>query len=72
MRYDKRCENCGRFHDGSYGSSRFCSKKCASAYSAKYVSKEGRKKQKEALTNKTNMEKALNVRMENSDNYEKN
>lgn len=22
------CENCGKEHDGSYGSGRFCSKKC--------------------------------------------
>lgn len=29
------CENCGKEHDGSFGSGRFCCKKCASAYSSK-------------------------------------
>lgn len=29
------CENCGEEHDGSFGSGRFCCKKCASAYSSK-------------------------------------
>ena len=26
------CENCGKEHDGSYGSGRFCSKSCCSSY----------------------------------------
>ena len=29
------CEYCGKDHDGSYGSSRFCSKECARSYSTK-------------------------------------
>jgi len=29
------CENCGKEHDGSYGSGRFCSKECARAFSTK-------------------------------------
>ena len=29
------CENCGKEHDGSYGSGRFCSKECAKSYSTK-------------------------------------
>ena len=29
------CENCGKEHDGSYGSGRFCSKKCARSFSTK-------------------------------------
>lgn len=29
------CENCGKEHDGSYGSGRFCSKECAKGYSGK-------------------------------------
>ena len=29
------CENCGREHDGSCGSGRFCSKKCSSQFNAK-------------------------------------
>lgn len=30
-----KCENCGKEHDGSYGSGRFCSKKCRGAFSRK-------------------------------------
>lgn len=29
------CENCGKEHDGSYGSGRFCSKQCRGAFVAK-------------------------------------
>ena len=29
------CENCGKEHDGSYGSGRFCSKECARSFSSK-------------------------------------
>ena len=29
------CENCGKEHDGFYGSGRFCSKECARSYSSK-------------------------------------
>jgi len=29
------CEYCGKEHDGNYGSGRFCSKKCAKAFSTK-------------------------------------
>ena len=31
------CENCGKEHDGSYGSGRFCSKECARSYSSKQL-----------------------------------
>lgn len=31
----KICENCGKEHDGSYASGRFCSKECAKAFSTK-------------------------------------
>lgn len=31
----KTCENCGREHDGSYGSGRFCSTKCSRGFSTK-------------------------------------
>ena len=30
------CENCGSNHDGSYGSGRFCSEKCARGFSTKH------------------------------------
>ena len=29
------CEECGNEHDGSYGSGRFCSKKCSARYAVK-------------------------------------
>ena len=31
------CEKCGKEHDGSYGSGRFCSKRCACQYASMYV-----------------------------------
>lgn len=34
------CENCGIAHDGSYGSGRFCSSKCARGFSTKAKRKE--------------------------------
>lgn len=33
------CENCGKEHDGNYGSGRFCSKECAHSYVTKYDDK---------------------------------
>lgn len=32
-----KCENCGKEHDGNYGSGRFCSKVCARQFSSKSV-----------------------------------
>ena len=29
------CENCGKEHNGNYGSGRFCCKKCARSFSTK-------------------------------------
>jgi hypothetical protein len=34
------CENCGNKHDGTYGSGRFCSSKCARGFSTKTKRKE--------------------------------
>ena len=31
------CENCGKTHDGSFGSGRFCCKECARSFSTKYI-----------------------------------
>ena len=33
------CENCGKEHNGSYASGRFCCKECAKAFSSKHVNK---------------------------------
>lgn len=35
-----KCENCEKEHDGSYGSGRFCSSKCARGFSTKSKRKE--------------------------------
>lgn len=35
-----KCEYCGKEHDGSYGSGRFCSKSCAKGFSTKIARKE--------------------------------
>lgn len=53
----KYCEKCGIIHDGKYGSGRFCSEECARSFSASHVTKEGRQKQIEALTNPNNKNK---------------
>lgn len=34
-----KCENCNKEHDGSYGSGRFCCKKCAMSWSTKFDNK---------------------------------
>lgn len=49
----KTCENCNIEIDGSFGSGRFCSKKCASSFSTKEKRKEINEKVKEKLTGRT-------------------
>jgi len=44
-----KCENCKKDHDGSYGSGRFCSKKCARGFSTKRNRKEINKKVSKSL-----------------------
>ena len=39
-----KCEKCGKEHDGSYGSGRFCSTKCARGFSSSNRSLESRQK----------------------------
>jgi len=43
------CENCFCGHDGSYGSGRFCSNKCAKSFATKDKRKEINKKVSESL-----------------------
>lgn len=45
------CENCNTEHDGSYGSGRFCSSKCARGFSTKSKRKEINDKVSKSLTN---------------------
>lgn len=44
-----KCENCGHEHDGSYGSGRFCSQKCARGFSTKENREQISKKVSKAL-----------------------
>ena len=46
------CENCNQEHDGSYGSGRFCSQRCAKAFSTKYNRKIANEKIKETFKKK--------------------
>ena len=46
-----KCENCGKEHDGSYGSGRFCSKLCAHSFVGKSKTTESKQKISNALRN---------------------
>lgn len=46
------CENCGKEHDGSFASGRFCSRKCSRAFSTKFNREEVNKKVSETFKNK--------------------
>lgn len=69
------CEYCGVTHDGSYGSGRFCSKKCASGFSSKEKRAEINKKVSKTISSKyvgdsnTYEQKAL-IYLQNLDNYQ--
>jgi hypothetical protein len=52
-----KCENCEKEHNGSYGSGRFCSSKCARGFSTKEKRKEINEKVSKTLTGrKTNID----------------
>jgi hypothetical protein len=48
----KNCENCGKEHDGSYGSGRFCSTLCSRSFSTKDRRQEINSKVSETLLKK--------------------
>ncbi len=55
------CETCLKVHDGTYGSGRFCCKKCASSFSTKNKRKEINEKVSEKLKgNKNSKGKSFN------------
>lgn len=56
------CEYCRKPHDGTYGSGRFCSIRCAKKYSNTYVTEEGRQNQIAALNDKANRTKSIEGR----------
>jgi hypothetical protein len=51
-----KCENCEKEHDGTYGSGRFCSKKCARGFSTKAKRKEINEKIRKPLIQKICLE----------------
>lgn len=57
----KTCENCGIEHDGSYGSGRFCTNKCARSFSTKNKRKEINRKVSEKLSKKKILIQLKNV-----------
>lgn len=48
------CEKCGKEHDGSYGSGRFCSKECARGFSGLAKTEEAKSKLSETIKNLPN------------------
>ena len=54
----KICENCGCEHDGTYGSGRFCSRKCARCFSTKGKRSEINDKISKTLKNKLSVYKS--------------
>lgn len=57
------CENCGKDHDGSYGSGRFCSSKCARSFSSKSDKNKGTK-----IIRCLNCDKVIEVHKHDSNN----
>lgn len=56
----KLCENCNSTHDGSYGSGRFCTNKCARGFSTK----EKRKDINKSVSNKLKKHKIISKHCE--------
>lgn len=58
------CEYCGKEHDGTYGSGRFCSPSCSRKYSNTFVDDDARKRQIEALNDPENRRKGVEAQRE--------
>lgn len=56
------CEYCGKEHDGTYGSGRFCSPSCSRKYSNTFVDDDARKRQIKALNDPENRRKNVEAR----------
>lgn len=67
----KICEYCGKEHDGSYGSGRFCCAKCARRYSYQHIDEDGRKRQVQALLDPVNRQKTAETRKRKSEERKK-
>ena len=48
-----KCERCGKEHDGSYATGRFCSRSCANSYSTLHDNKKETKNVKCVICNNT-------------------
>lgn len=67
----KLCEYCGKEHDGSYGSGRFCCAKCARKFANQFVDEDGRKRQIQALMDPVNREKGVKIQKQKSEKLRK-
>lgn len=54
------CEYCGKDHDGSYGSGRFCNKSCATKYAASLMTPEGKQHSIDTIRDPLIRQKAIN------------
>jgi len=62
------CENCNNEHDGSYGSGRFCSSKCARSFSSKAKRDETNKKVSKIMKSKMSNGEKIGCIQKNTDN----
>ena len=67
----KICEYCGKEHDGSYGSGRFCCARCARKFANRFVDEDGRKRQVQALLDPVNRQKTAETRKRKSEERKK-
>lgn len=61
-----KCENCNNEHNGSYGSGRFCSNKCARGFSTKFK----RKEINEKISNTLSIDPYLKICPQCNSNFE--
>lgn len=67
----KKCEYCGKEHDGSYGSGRFCCARCARKFANQFVDEDGRKRQVQALLDPVNRKKTAETRKRKTEERQK-
>lgn len=67
----KICEYCGKEHEGSYGSGRFCCARCARKFANRFVDEDGRKRQVQALLDPVNRQKTAETRKRKSEERKK-
>lgn len=60
----KKCESCGKSHNGEYGSGRFCDQSCARSFATKLNRKEINDKVSKKLKQKSPWNKGLNAQQD--------